>query len=134
MLPAAAPQPPSPRSPRGSILVESLVALALLSVALLMGLPLLFGQPGAVRRLDAQRVALGALDSTLEALRAGALPLQSARYGAGTPDDPVVWVEVEPEPEPAGLYRVTLRAKYRVRSRVRDQTFERRVETMVWRP
>ena len=115
---------------RGSILVESLVALVLLSVALLMGLPLLFSQPGVVRRLDAQRVALGALDSTLEALRTEAFPLQSARYGAGTPDDPVVWVEVEPELRPAGLFHVTLRAVYRVR----DQTFERQVETLVWRP
>lgn len=122
------PAAPRPLLQRGSILVESLVALVLLSVALLMGLPLLFGQPGTVRRLDAQRVALSALDSTLEALRAGALPLESARYGSGTPDDPVVWVEVEPELP--GLHRVTLRAVYRVRS----QTFERRIESMVWRP
>lgn len=124
------PAAPAPFLQRGSILVESLVALVLLGVALLMGLPLLFGQPGAVRRLDAQRVALGALDSTLEALRTGVLPLQPARYGAGTPDDPAVWVVVEPELRPAGLYRVTLRAVYRVR----DRTFERQVETLVWRP
>ena len=112
----------------GSILVESLVALVLLSVALLMGLPLLFAQPGAVRRLDAQRVALSALDSTLEELRTGARPLQTARYGAGTPDNPAVWVEVEPRSP--GLFRVTLRAVYQVQK----QTFERQVETMVWRP
>lgn len=124
------PAAPSSSRQRGSILVESLVALVLLSVALLMGLPLLFGQPGAVRRLDAQRVALGALDSTLEALRTGALPLEPARYGAGTPDDPAVWVEVEPRPRPAGLHEVTLRAVYQIR----DRTFERKVETLVWRP
>jgi hypothetical protein len=123
------PAAPKPLPQRGSILVESLVALVLLSVALLMGLPLLLGQPGAVRRLDAQRLALSAMDSTLEALRAGVLPLESTRYGAGTPDHPVVWVEVEP-PQPPGLHRVTLRAVYRVR----DRTFERRIETMVWRP
>ena len=116
------PAAPSPSPQRGSILVESLVALVLLSVALLMGLPLLFGQPGVVRRLDAQRVELGALDSTLEALRTGALPLQSTRY-AGTPDDPAVWVEVEPW-TPAGLYRVTLRAA----------ASGRQIETLVWRP
>lgn len=115
---------------RGSILVESLVALLLLTVALLMGLPLLFEQPGVVRRLDAQRLALSAMDSTLEALRAGSLPLQSSRYGAGTPDDPVVWVDVEPEIQPPGLYRVTLKAVYKVWER----TFERQIETRVWRP
>lgn len=127
------PAAPAPLRQRGSILVESLVAVVLLSVALLMGLPLLFGQPGAVRRLDAQRVALGALDSTLEALRTGALPLQAARYGAGTPDDPMVRVEVEPKTTSAGsagLFRVTLRAVWQVR----DQTFEKQVETLVWRP
>ena len=127
-MPPAAPLSSSPQ--RGSILVESLVALVLLSVALLMGLPLLFGQPGAVRRLDAQRLAVGALESTLEALRTGALSLESERYGVGTPDDPVIWVEVEPQTESPGLYRVVLRAVYGVRT----QTFERRVETMVWRP
>lgn len=123
MLPAA----PKPLLERGSILVESLVALVLLSVALLLGLPLLFGQPGAVRRLDAQRTALASLESTLEALRAGALPLQDAHYGAGTPDDPIVWVDVE---ESAGLWQVRLRAAWQVRGR----SFERRLESMVWRP
>jgi type II secretory pathway pseudopilin PulG len=124
------PAAPSPSRQRGSILVESLVAVVLLGVALLLGLPLLFAQPGAVRRLDAQRVALAALDSTLEALRTGALPLETARYGAGTPDDPVVRVDVEPLPRPAGLNEVDLRAVYKVR----DQTFEREIETLVWRP
>ena len=129
------PAAPRPSRQRGSILVESLVALLLLSVALLMGLPLLFSQPGVVRRLDAQRVELSALDSTLEALRTGALdstlevlptgalPLQSTLSGAGTPDDPAIWVEIEPR-TPAGLYRVTLRAA----------ASGRQIETLVWRP
>lgn len=124
------PAAPRPSRQRGSILVESLVALVVLGVALLMGLPLLFAQPGVVRRLDAQRVALAALDSTMEALRTGALPLATAHYGAGTVDDPVVWVDVEPLPRPAGLYQVDLRAVYKVR----DRMLERRIETLVWRP
>jgi type II secretory pathway pseudopilin PulG len=111
-------------------LIEALVALLLITVALLMGLPLMFEQPRIVRRLDAQRLALSALDSTLEALRAGALPLQSARYGAGTPNDPVVWVDVESEVQPPDLYRVTLRALYEVRG----TTQERQIETLLWRP
>jgi type II secretory pathway pseudopilin PulG len=115
---------------RGSILIESLIAVFLISIALLMGLPLLFEQPRIVRRLDAQRHALTALDSTLEALRAGTLPLQPARYGTGTSDDPAVWVDVEPQPDPPGLYRVSLRAVYRIR----DRTYERKVETLFWRP
>ena len=127
-MPPAAPLPL--RSQRGSTLIEALVALLLITVALLMGLPLIFEQPRIVRRLDAQRLALSALDSTLEALRAGALPLQSARYGAGTPNDPVVWVDVEPEIQPPDLYRVTLRARYEVRGKTR----ERQIETFVWRP
>jgi type II secretory pathway pseudopilin PulG len=124
------PAAPSPSRQRGSILVESLVALVVLGVALLMGLPLLFAQPGVVRRLDAQRVALAALDSTLEALRTGYFPLETAHSGAGTADDPQVWVEVEPLPRPAGLYKVDLRAIYKVRG----QILEKRIETLVWRP
>jgi type II secretory pathway pseudopilin PulG len=127
-MPPAAPLPLP--SQRGSTLIEALVALLLITVALLMGLPLIFEQPRIVRRLDAQRLALSALDSTLEALRAGALPLQSARYGAGTPDDPVVWVDVEPEVQPPDLYRVSLRALYEVRGKPQ----ERQIETLLWRP
>jgi hypothetical protein len=47
----------------------------------------------------------------------------------GAPNQPVLWVTPEPV-EPPGLYRVTLRAAWQVRG----TNYEKRVETLVWRP
>jgi prepilin-type N-terminal cleavage/methylation domain-containing protein len=116
------------RTQHGFSLVESLVALLVVSVALLMGLPLLQQQPGVVRRLDAQRSALRELESTLETLRSGAIPLEPMHLGGG-PNQPVLWVDPEPV-EPPGLTKVTLRALWQVRGK----TYEKRVETLIWRP
>jgi prepilin-type N-terminal cleavage/methylation domain-containing protein len=120
-----------PRRPSsGFSLVESLIALLVLSVALLMGLPLIQQQPGIVRRLDAQHVALREIESTLEALRSGAMPLASIHI-PGSPGQPVLFVDVQPEPgAPAGLYHVTVRALWRIQGR----DVEKSVETLVWSP
>lgn len=122
--------------PRGGFtLLESLVALAILGVALLLGMALVLQQPRLLRRLDARREALRALDSTLEAIRAGVLPLQSSQLdgfvtsaGSGAPRDLVVFVEVTGGGRP-DLYLVTLRARYSVYG----QSFEPKVQTLFWR-
>jgi prepilin-type N-terminal cleavage/methylation domain-containing protein len=120
--------PPRPTS--GFSLVESLVALLVISVALLMGLPLIQQQPGIVKRLDAQHVALREIESTLEAMRSGSMPLQSIHLPA-SPGQPSLWVDVQPETDaPAGLFHVTVRALWRIQGR----DFEKRVETLVWSP
>ena len=120
--------PPRPTS--GFSLVESLVALLVLSVALLMGLPLIQQQPGIVKRLDAQHVALREIESTLEAMRSGSMPLQSIHLPA-SPGQPSLWVDVQPETDaPAGLYHVTVRALWKIQGR----DFEKRIETLVWSP
>ena len=120
--------PPRPTS--GFSLVESLVALLVLSVALLMGLPLIQQQPGIVKRLDAQHVALREIESTLEAMRSGSMPLQSIHLPA-SPGQPSLWVDVQPETDaPAGLYHVTVRALWKIQGR----DFEKRVETLIWSP
>ena len=120
--------PPRPSS--GFSLVESLIALLVVSVALLMGLPLIQQQPGIVKRLDAQHVALREIESTVEALRSGAMPLQSIHLPA-SPGQPSLWVDVQPETDaPAGLHHVTVRALWRIHGR----DFEKRVETLIWSP
>ena len=120
--------PPRPTS--GFSLVESLVALLVISVALLMGLPLIQQQPGIVKRLDAQHVALREIESTLEALRSGSMPLQSIHLPA-SPGQPSLWVDVQPETDaPAGLYHVTVRALWKIQGR----DFEKKVETLIWSP
>lgn len=119
-----------PRLTSGFSLVESLIALLVLSVALLMGLPLIQQQPGIVKRLDAQHIALREIDSTIEAMRSGGMPLESIHLPPN-PGQPSLWVDVQPETDaPAGLYHVTVRALWRIQGR----DFEKRVETLIWSP
>ncbi len=122
----------------GFSLVETLVALSLLGVALLLTLSLIYQEPRALRRLAAHEQALGALEGTLEAVRAG-LRVPAGRESVdlaalyrpeeAIAEDLVVWSEREPA-SAGGLYRLTLTARYRVGG----QRFQRTVETLVWAP
>ncbi|HBL29655.1 MAG TPA: hypothetical protein DD490_22705 [Acidobacteria bacterium] len=118
------------RAARGFTLVETLVALALLALALLLGLGLVLQHPRIVRRLDAQRAALHTLEATLEAVRTGALPLASQELPPVGSHRIAVSLRVSPEGFPEGLYRVSARAVYSSEGRPR----ERSVETLIWRP
>lgn len=120
----------------GFSLVEVLVALALLGVALLMGVGLVLQQPRIVRRLDGERQAFRALESTLEAVRAGVVPLQtsnlegfSTAMGSPAPRDLRVHMVVEPAGTP-GLFQVTLLATYTVEG----WPIRKRLRTLVWSP
>ena len=121
---------------RGFSLLEVLVALTILGVALLLGMALVLQNPRIVRRADSERQAFRALESTLEAVRAGAIPLQTSQLDAfvtavGTPAPKDLSIEmlVEPAGLP-GLFEVTLSARYRVA----QQRFVKRLRTMVWSP
>lgn len=115
---------------RGFTLVETLVALALLTLALLLGLGLVLQQPRIVRRLDAQREAIHSLEATIEALRAGALPLASQNLPPVGPRRMTISIQVAPEGYPPGLNRVQVSARYLIQGQPR----ERAVETLLWRP
>lgn len=115
------------RSQRGFSLVETLIALTILGIALLLGMSLLLEQPRIARRLDAQRRALSELESTMEALRSGAIPLESTRLGPS--GSPAVVIQVTPA-GPPDLYEVSLRAVYLVEGRTRERT----LESLIWSP
>ena len=117
----------------GFTLIEALLAATILTMALLLGVGLVLQQPRIVRRLDAQREALHAMETALESMRAGALPLQSQRLdlrAAGDPAGPILWITVEPAGYPPGLWDVSVRAAWTLEGQIRQST----VETMVWRP
>ncbi|HTQ80813.1 MAG TPA: prepilin-type N-terminal cleavage/methylation domain-containing protein [Thermoanaerobaculia bacterium] len=121
----------------GFTLLETLIALALLMVALLMGVALVLAQPRMIRRLEAERQAFRAIEGTLEAVRGGAIPLapayfQNFDFSAGTPAarNLGLWMEVQAVPSTPNLYQVTLRAHYVVAG----QGIDKQVDTLVWQP
>ena len=121
------------RRPSGFTLIEALVALTILGVALLLGMALMMQLPRDVRRLDAEREAMRALEMSLEGMRAGTLPIQDSTNLSGfitLPPNPVsrklgITVRVEPTDRP-GLYKVTLTAHYLVL----NSKHEKRIEAL----
>ncbi|HEV7518621.1 MAG TPA: prepilin-type N-terminal cleavage/methylation domain-containing protein [Thermoanaerobaculia bacterium] len=125
-----------PRAGNGGFtLVETLIALAILGIALLLVLSLVLNQPRMLKRLDAQRQAFRAIEGTLEAVRAGVIPLQTTRFEnfdflAGTPAPPdlTLQMDVAPVTAPPDLYKVSLSAHYTVAGK----GFDKQVQTLVW--
>jgi len=119
----------------GFTLLETLLALTLLAIALLFTTALLLAEPRIVGRLDADRQAMRAIESTLESVRAGVIPMVDStlsgfttQAGGAPPRDLVVSLAVSP----AGvddLYRVAVTARYTVAG----HAHEKRVETLIWR-
>jgi prepilin-type N-terminal cleavage/methylation domain-containing protein len=121
----------------GFTLLETLVALALVAVALLLGVALVLAQPRMIRRMEAERQAFRAIEGTLEAVRGGAIPLQSAffqgfDFSAGTPAarNLALWMNVQPVGTVPNLFQVSLRAHYVVAGKGVDKE----VDTLVWQP
>lgn len=121
-------------SARGFSLTEALVALAIVGLALLLGLGLVFQQQRTLLRLEARAEADAALGDALEQLRAGAWPLVSGPVpvgvDAGAAEELTVVVLVTLAEPPADLYRGRLLARYTVAGEVEA----RMVETQFWRP
>lgn len=128
--------PRDSRALSGFSLIEVLIALTLLGIALLLGMDLVLQNPRVVRRLDGERQAFRAMESTMEAVRAGVIPLQTSELGsmvtavgAPAPKDLTISMQVGPAALP-GLYQVTLVAQYSVL----HQKYKKKLQTMVWAP
>lgn len=128
--------PRRPGRESGFSLVEVLIALVLVGAALLMGMGLALQNPRIVRRLDGEHQAFRAMETTLESVRAGVIPLQTSELdgfvtavGTPAPKDLKIHVQVEPASLP-GLFQVTLRASYQVEQR----KVEKMLRTLVWSP
>ncbi len=123
---------------RGFTLLETLIALSLLAVAMLLTLSLIYQEHMALGRLTAHEQAFRALEQTLEAIRAGrTVPLGKELVDSGwflLPEDLAladlqIWSERQEE-SATGLYRLTLTARYWAGRR----WYTRSLETLVWYP
>jgi prepilin-type N-terminal cleavage/methylation domain-containing protein len=131
------------RHQHGFTLAETLVALALVTLAMLVCLTFFWEQPRILERLDARQQATQAIEATLEGLRGGVLPLRSGVVQWPVPppaeiweDELFIWLHVTPTETP-DLFVVGVTAHYKImtaRQRVRDEHYEKTVETMVWSP
>lgn len=117
-------------------LVETTVALGLVSAMLLTGLTLLTLQPRLQDRVHAGEEAMRAIEAALETVRASELPLQSGRlapglaYPAGDPHRNLsLTLEVTPEATP-GLYELRIQATYLTWGRPGSRS----LTTLTWRP
>ena len=122
------------RAPRqwGFSLIEALVALAVVTLTMTVGMALLAQESEVSRRVEAHQEAVRAIEAALEGIRAGAVPLASGPVevpmAAAESEAMLVWLEVTPKAKPAGLIEVVVEARYVVGLR----TLRRAVRTMVW--
>ena len=122
----------------GFTLIETLVALFILSLILLLGYGFMMRQPRAIERLDASEEALRALESSLETLRSGAIGLETGMLQpviaypppTRTRDLVIDLEEVEGSTDTPGLFTVTLEARFRVGRAIHT----RRLQSLIWRP
>jgi prepilin-type N-terminal cleavage/methylation domain-containing protein len=125
--------PSAGRGGRGFTLIESLVALALVLVGLLLAVGIQMQQPRALERVRARQEATRALEATLESVRAGVVPLADggvpAVVYAGAPATLVMRLRVTPTPT-ADLWEVTCEANYTVLGRLERAS----LTSLVWAP
>jgi prepilin-type N-terminal cleavage/methylation domain-containing protein len=121
---------------RGFSLLETLIALAILGVAIFSMVGWLARSVSFEERLELHRLAIRELEAQHESMRAG-LPLPgldgsylvSPLTDLSGLDSPVIRLTVAPR-LPAGLYAVHFEARYRIGG----QRFERHVDSLTWRP
>ena len=117
---------------RGASLFEALIALALVTVVMTVGMSLLAQESDANRRVRAHREAMQFVESTLEGVRAGVIPLATGRVelpvNPNEADALTLWLEVIPRTDPPALSEILVEARYVVG----PWTLRREVRTMMW--
>jgi type II secretory pathway pseudopilin PulG len=116
------------------VLIEALVAVAVIGVALLFLVALLAHEARLAARAPAQRAAEQLLELAIEEMRAGLLPIESTSFSSAAEWSPlaghggtVMWI-VATELDAPNLWEVTVKVRYRAG---RD-LLERSLTTRVW--
>ena len=116
---------------RGISLIETIATLAMAGLAVIMLTSITSVAPQARQRVEAQRAMLRTAEAALEAVRAGAAPLEDGPVAVGLA---VAWpVTVRLEVTPAGLPGLW-RVEAAARAEVRGGPLVRRLVSQVWRP
>lgn len=122
------------RRERGFSLIEAIVAIAIIGSAIMISAALLNTLIISADHLQTQEQLLSEIESAVEMMRAGILPLKSGPLVTG--GDPKltpglsVTVIVEEDQNLNGLYRVSFRAECSFRRRRISQS----LLTEIWRP
>lgn len=120
------------------MLIEALVAAAIVAISLLFLVALLAHEARLTARAAGQRDAYVLLEAALEGMRAGAVPVRTATYTDAAPPwlpiperrGAVLWVDVaRTEPPVPDLWEVTLSVRYRAGRDV----LRRSVTTRLWK-
>ena len=132
-----------PRAAAGAVLVEALVAAAIVGIALLFVVALLAHEARLTARAAGQRDAYMLLEAALEGIRAGALrpePGVTNTYSEAWPPwlpiprrrGAVLWIDLVPAGHPPvkDLWQVTATVRYRAGRDI----LRRSVTTRMWLP
>lgn len=126
-----------PRAAAGAVLIEALVAAAIIGIALLFVVALLAHESRLTARAAAQHEAFELLEAALESIRAGVVPLEDAVYSDPLPPwlpipaarGALLRIEVGPvDPPVRDLWQVTATVHYRAGLDV----LRRSVTTRMW--
>jgi Tfp pilus assembly protein PilV len=128
------------RPAAGVVLIEALVATAIVGITLLFVVGLLAHEARLTARATGQHDALMLLEAALEGIHAGAVPCEAATYEDPMPPwlpiplrrGAVLWIEVQKVGDPP--VRDLWEVKATVRYRAGRDILQRSLTTRMWRP
>ena len=123
------------RGRNGFSLIEALAALTIFGMAVVVAAGFLDAHMSAARRLEARSDLVRAVETVLESVRGGTLPMESGEVDLAEEFQPLSSIRVRTNvavtsKKPQGLFSVRVEA----RAMVRSEDMVVSITTQVWRP
>jgi prepilin-type N-terminal cleavage/methylation domain-containing protein len=123
------------RGRKGFSLIEALAALTIFGMAVVVAAGFLDAHMSAARRLEARSDLVRAVETVLESVRGGTLPMESGEVDLTEEFQPLSSIRVRTNvavtsKNPHGLFSVRVEA----RAMVRSEDMVVSITTQVWRP